>query len=359
MTKFAINGFGRIGRSSARVWLASHRNHLELVAINTSGSLKASGWAHLLKYDTAYGPLPYTVDGEDLQDPKSATDNPHIGNLHLKSSDFSYTIPVLAQRDPKLIKWSDYGATIIIESTGVFTSKDLASQHLIGGAKHVVISAPAKGEDVQTVVLGVNDDLLTKDKSSAFSVVSNASCTTNCVSPVAAIMQDKIGVIKAMLLTVHGYTDDQNLQDNSHKDLRRSRAAAANIVPTSTGAALAATAAIPELKGLFDGIAVRVPVITGSLTDFTFITTRSTSVEEINEMFLESSRLPHWSGILAVTDEPLVSSDIVGRPESAIVDLAMTRVVDGNMVKVLAWYDNEWGYTNRLVEEAIKLGDLD
>ncbi len=359
MFKFAINGFGRIGRSSARVWLASHRQNLELVAINTSGSLKASGWAYLLKYDTAYGPLPYQVTGEDLLDPKSVTpENSHIGNLHVKGPDFSYTIPVLAQRDPSLIKWADYGANIIIEATGVFTTKESASKHLIGGATHVVISAPAKGDDVETVVLGVNDEIFTKDKSNGFSVVSNASCTTNCVSPVAAVMQDRIGVIKAMLLTVHGYTDDQNLQDNSHKDLRRSRAAASNIVPTSTGAAIAATYAIPELKGLFDGLAIRVPVITGSLTDFTFITTRSTSVEEINEMFIDASRLPRWHGILAVTDEPLVSSDIIGRSESAIVDLSMTRVVDGDMVKVLAWYDNEWGYTNRLVEQVLKLAQL-
>ena len=353
MVNFSINGFGRIGRQAARVWLKKHTDKLNLAAINTSGSLPVSGWAYLLKHDTAYGTLDLKIEAEEVAAP------PLIGFLHIQTATTNYKIPVLAQKDPQLIPWSTYTVHVVIESTGIFTTLELARQHLIGGAKFVVLSAPAKGGSVSTAVLGVNEsDVLIKDKLNAISVISNASCTTNCVAPVAAIMHNKIGVRKAMLLTAHGYTDDQNLQDNSHKDLRRSRAAAANIVPTSTGAAITTTEAIPELKGLFDGIALRVPVITGSITDFTFLTKRPTSVEEINEMFIDASRSPAYQDILAVTEEPLVSSDIIGRSESAIVDLSLTRVVDGDLVKVLAWYDNEWGYSNRLVEQVIKLGEI-
>lgn len=360
MVNFSINGFGRIGRSSMRVWLQSHQNDATLVAINTSGSLNVAGWAHLLRYDTAYGTLPYSISAEEVQDPKEVTDtNSLIGYITIKLTNKSYKIPVLAQRDPAKIPWVEYGAEVVIESTGAFTSLDKAILHLQGGARFVVLSAPAKGEGVPTAVLGVNaEDVITKDRTGTLSVISNASCTTNSVAPVADVLHEKIGILKAMLTTVHGYTDDQNLQDNSHKDLRRARAAAQNIVPTSTGAAIAATQAIPELQGLFDGISLRVPVITGSITDFTFVTRRSTSVEEVNQIFIDASNDPKYRGILAVTDEPLVSSDIVGRPESSIVDLDMTRVVDGTLVKVLAWYDNEWGYANRLVEEVIKAGEI-
>ncbi|MBI1872013.1 type I glyceraldehyde-3-phosphate dehydrogenase, partial [Candidatus Collierbacteria bacterium] len=224
------------------------------------------------------------------------------------------------------------------------------------GAKHVVISAPVKGGEVPTVVIGVNEQVI-KEHANAMTVLSSASCTTNSVAPVAAIMHAKIGVKKAMLMTVHGYTDDQNLQDNSHRDMRRARAASANIVPTSTGAAIAATETVPELKGLFDGLALRVPVITGSISDFTFVTARITSIEEVNQMFIDAARIPPYLGILAVTNEPLVSSDIIGRPESAIVDLGLTRVVDGDLVKVMAWYDNEMGYSHRLVEQVIKVAE--
>lgn len=359
MTKFAINGFGRIGRCTARIWLASHQNDSELTAINTSGSLNVAGWAHLLKYDTAYGPLPYEITSEEVQKPDQVTnENPLLGNIVIKNSSKEIKIPVLAQRDPSRIPWDKYGAEIVIESTGAFTSLDKAIQHLCGGVKMVVLSAPAKGQGVPTVVLGVNDDeVLSKERMNVISVISNASCTTNSVAPVADILHAKLGILKAMLTTVHGYTDDQNLQDNSHRDLRRARAAAANIVPTSTGAAIAATQAIPELKGMFDGISLRVPVLTGSITDFTFITKQATSVEEVNQIFIDATHQPQYKGILAVTSEPLVSSDIVGRPESSIVDLDMTRVVDGTMVKVLAWYDNEWGYANRLLEEVIKVGE--
>lgn len=355
MIKFSVNGFGRIGRSAVRVWLESHMESLELTAINTSGSLSASGWAHLLKYDTAYGILPYPVGSEDLKDPKEATDDdPLIGNLKIEKDGKEIVIPVLAQREPALIPWSKYEVEVVIESTGVFRTQELASQHLKGGAKVVVISAPAKGGNVPTAVIGVNEqEIIGHDRTNTITVLNNASCTTNCVAPVAALMHAKIGVSKAMLLTAHAYTDDQNIQDNSHRDPRRGRAAAMNIVPTSTGAAEATTETIPELKGLFDGVALRVPVITGSITDFTFVTKRTTSVEEVNQMFEDATTHPLYKGILAVTREPLVSSDIVGRSESAIVDLEMTRVVDGDLVKVLAWYDNEWGYSNRLVEQVI------
>ncbi len=358
MTKFSINGFGRIGRSATRVWLTSHLDESNLVAINTSGSQGVSGWAYLLKYDTSYGPLPYEINAEEVQKPEEVTDtNPLLGYLNIKHPKRDLRVPVLAQRDPSRIPWDKYGTEIVIESTGAFTSLEKAILHICGGVKMVVLSAPAKGPGVPTAVLGVNEkEIFRKDHVNTISVISNASCTTNSVAPVAALLHEKLGILKAMLTTVHGYTDDQNLQDNSHRDLRRSRAAAMNIVPTSTGAAIAATLAIPDLKGLFDGISLRVPVLTGSITDFTFITQRSTSVEEINQIFIDASRTPRYKGILAVTDEPIVSSDIVGRSESSIVDLDMTRVVDGTMVKVLAWYDNEWGYANRLVEETIKVG---
>jgi glyceraldehyde 3-phosphate dehydrogenase len=358
MINFAINGFGRIGRQAMRVYLEKHTGTLSLKAINTSGSMSASGWAYLLKYDTSYGIFPIAIKGEDLKDPKTATDDdPLIGYLHITLKDSEQKIAVLAQKDPEKIPWGAYGVETVIESTGVFTSKELAGKHLTAGAKLVVLSAPAKGAEVPTSVISVNDETLHKDRQNSISVISNASCTTNSVAPVAQIMHHKLGVRKAMLLTVHGYTDDQNLQDNSHKDLRRSRAAAQNIVPTSTGAAIATTLTIPQLEHLFDGIALRVPVITGSITDFTFLTKQSTSVEEVNQMFIDASREPHYAGVLAVTDEPLVSSDIIGRSESAIVDLSLTRVVDGDLVKVMAWYDNEYGYANRLVEQVIKSED--
>jgi glyceraldehyde 3-phosphate dehydrogenase len=360
MVNFSINGFGRIGRSTARVWLQSHLDDADLVVINTSGSMNVAGWAHLLRYDTAYGILPYPISSEEVQDPKDVSDEkPLLGYITIEHPKKSYKIPVLAQRDPAKIPWIEYGTEIVVESTGAFTSLDKAVLHLQGGARFVILSAPAKGAGIPTAVLGVNEDeVITKDRTGTISVISNASCTTNSVAPVADILHSKLGILKAMLTTVHGYTDDQNLQDNSHKDLRRARAAAQNIVPTSTGAAIAATQTIPELQGLFDGISLRVPVITGSITDFTFVTRQSTSVEEVNQIFIDAENDPKYHGILAVTDEPLVSSDIVGRPESSIVDLGMTRVVDGTLVKVLAWYDNEWGYANRLVEAVIKAGEL-
>ena len=346
---FGINGFGRIGRLSVRVWHQYHQSNLSLVAINTSGSMDIEGWAHLLKYDTTYGLFPGEIGYEKYQASKDATDtDPLIGYLVI---DNKYKIPVTAQRDPAKIPWGKYGAEVIIESTGAFTSEEKAKLHLQGGAKQVIISAPAKGGNVPTSVIGVNEAaVMDKDRQNTLAVVNNASCTTNCVAPVAIVIHERLGISKAAMTTIHSYTDDQNLQDASHKDLRRARAAAHNIVPTSTGAAIATTETIPELKGLFDGIALRVPTITGSLTDFTFLVKRPTTVEEVNKYFRQATLEDRLSGILAVTDEPLVSSDIIGRRESAIVDLGLTQVIDGDLVKVFAWYDNEWGYTNRLLE---------
>ncbi len=349
MKSFGINGFGRIGRLSVRVWLVHHRDTLNLGAINTSGSMDIDGWAHLLKYDTTYGILPVSVTYEKYQSSKDASDSdPLIGYLII---DAKIRVPVLAQRAPDKIPWGKFGVEIVIESTGAFTSEDKAKAHLVGGAKQVVISAPAKGGNVPTSVIGVNaDQVIEADRRNTIAVLNNASCTTNCVAPVAVVIHERLGIAKAAMTTIHSYTDDQNLQDASHKDLRRARAAAQNIVPTSTGAAIAATEAIPELKGLFDGIALRVPTITGSMTDFTFVVKRRTTVEEVNNFFRQATLSDNLAGILAVTDEPIVSSDIVGRRESAIVDLALTQVIDGDLVKVFAWYDNEWGYSNRLVE---------
>lgn len=350
MINFSINGFGRIGRSSLRVWLKHHTNKLNLVAINTSGSLPVSGWAHLLKYDTAYGTLPDEITSKEV-----VNKTPLIGFLTIQTPNQVHKIPVLAEKDPGKIPWGKYKADIVIESTGRFREESQARKHLKSGAKQVILSAPAKGGSIPTAVIGVNEeDIVGKDQVNSYSIISNASCTTNCVAPVAAVMHGKIGVLKAMLTTIHGYTDDQKLQDNSHKDMRRARAAALNIIPTTTGAATATTETIPELKGLFQGLALRVPVITGSITDFTFVTKRTTSVEEVNQIFKDATSSPMYKNILAITEEPLVSSDIIGRPESAIVDLSLTKVVDGTLVKVMAWYDNEWGYANRLVEQVIQ-----
>lgn len=347
MIKAAINGFGRIGRLAFRVGVLKHVNELEFVAVNTSGSMDVVGWAHLVNYDTTYRKFEKNVVSEEIKKAGQASDeDPLIGYLKVDAK----KIPVLAQRDPVKIPWKNYGVDVVIESTGKFTTEEDAKKHALAGAKRVVISAPVKGGNVGTFILGVNEY-----KGEA-EVLSNSSCTTNCVAPVAAVIHAKFGVEKAAITTAHGYTDNQKLQDGSHKDLRRARAAAENIVPTTTGAAVSTTETIPELKGLFDGKALRVPVVTGSITDFTFLLKRKVTVEEVNQAFVEASRNVLYKGILAVTDEPLVSSDVIGRSESAIVDLALTQVVGGNLVKVFCWYDNEWGYANRLVEQVIRVG---
>ncbi len=349
MIKVGINGFGRIGRIAFRIGLLKHADEISFTAINTSGSMPVSGWAHLTNYDTMYRAFQYKVQANDTKDPKEVTDeDPLIGELLV--SEKNVKVPVLAQRDPAKIPWGKYGVDVVIESTGAFTKEEDAKKHAVGGAKKVVISAPVKGGNVATYILGVNEsDNLPQ-------ILSNSSCTTNCVAPVASILHSKFGIEKALMTTVHSYTDDQNLQDSSHKDLRRARAAGQNIIPTSTGAAISTTETIPELAGLFDGMSLRVPTTTGSITDFTLLLKRDVTKEEINEAFKEASKNPLYKGIIATTEEPLVSSDIIGRSESAIVDLSLTQVVAGNLVKIFAWYDNEWGYASRLIEQVIRVG---
>lgn len=344
MKSFGINGFGRIGRTAFRVWWLHHRDSIDLKVINTSGSMDIGDWATLIKYDSNYGMFSEPVTVNQLQSRKDVTDeNPVLGTLIIGGRN----ILVTAQRDPAKIPWGQNGVEVVIESTGAFTDAEKAKAHLTGGAQTVIISAPGTG-DLETSVIGV------KDNTHAFQILSNASCTTNCVAPVAQVMFQIFGIEKAMMTTIHSYTDDQNLHDNSHKDLRRARAAAMNIVPTSTGAAKAVGLVIPELQGIFDGLAIRVPTATGSLSDMVFITKRPTTKEEVNEAFIHNSQQPQWQGLLAVTNDPIVSSDIKGRRESSIVDLELTNVIGGNMVKVVSWYDNEFGYCNRLVEQVAR-----
>ncbi len=348
MVKVGINGFGRIGRIAYRIGNLKHGSELEFAAINTSGSMEVSGWAHITNYDTMYRKFEKLVGAEETKKASEATDeDPLIGYLICESRKTA----ILAQRDPEKIPWGKYGVDVVIESTGKFITSEDAQKHGKGGAKRVVISAPAKGGNVGTYVLGVNE----YDGSAM--VISNASCTTNCIAPVAAVMHAAFGIEKAMMTTIHSYTDDQNLQDNSHKDLRRARAAAENIIPTSTGAAIATTETIPELKGLFDGMAIRVPTATGSLTDFTMLLKKDVTVSQVNEAFKKATQNPLYKGILAISEGDLVSSDIIGRAESSIVDLVLTQVVSGNLVKIFAWYDNEWGYANRLIEQVIRVGN--
>ena len=346
MANLAINGFGRIGRTTFRVWWDRFKDTADLKVINTSGSADIETWAHLLKYDTNYGVWPHEVTFTQTHSTKELSDTQiELGTLTVDGRNFLVT----AQKDPAKVPWAQYGAEVIIDSTGAFLTAEKASAHLTGGAKAVILSAPAKGDGIETVVLGVKSE---KPTLTANKILSNASCTTNCVTPVAAIMMEAFGVKKAMMTTIHAYTDDQNLQDNSHKDLRRARSAARNIVPTTTGAAKTTGAVVPELQGIFDGLAIRVPVSTGSLSDTVFVTGRPTTVEEVNQAFIAASQTDRWKGIVATTTDPIVSQDIVGRSESAIIDLPLTQVIGGDLVKVISWYDNEWGYCNRLIEVA-------
>lgn len=327
MKKVAINGFGRIGRNAFKI--AFERNDIEIVAINDLTDNKTL--AHLLKHDSSYGEYQHSVEFDD----ESMTVN-------------GKRIQTFAETDPAKLPWGDLGVDVVIESTGFFVDPAKARAHIDpAGAKRVVISAPAKGEGADTIVLGVNDDKL---KDGVTEVVSNASCTTNCIAPVMAVLENNFGVEKAMMTTVHSYTASQKLQDAPAKDLREARAAAENIVPTTTGASIATTLVIPSLKNKFGGLSVRVPTPVVSLSDITFISKRDVTVEEINNAFKEASRQPYYQGILAVTEEELVSSDFKGNSHSCIVDLPLTAVTAGNLVKVVAWYDNEWGYSNRLVE---------
>jgi glyceraldehyde 3-phosphate dehydrogenase len=325
MPRIAINGFGRIGRNVFKAGF--DKPGFEVVAINDLADTKTL--AHLLKYDTVY----HTWDRIVSSDAKSIK----VGNQ---------TIAVFAEKDPSLLPWKKLGVDIVLECTGRFTEVEGASKHIAAGAKRVIISAPAKGGEIPTHVIGVNE----KEAGKKAQIINNASCTTNCIAPVAAVMHDTFGVKKAMMTTIHGYTADQNLVDGPHKDLRRARAAAENIVPTTTGAAIATAEVIPELKGLFDGFSIRVPVPVVSLCDFTLLLKKKVTVEEVNEAFKKASKNARWKGVLEVTTEPLVSSDFIGNSASSIVDLPLTKVIDGDFVKIIAWYDNEWGYSHRLAE---------
>lgn len=333
-TRIAINGFGRIGRVFFRY--AYGNPDLEFVAINDLGD--PENMAYLLKHDTVYGYYEKSVESRN-------------GNLVVDGKE----IKILQEKDPGLLPWNDLNIDIVVESTGVFESRDKAAPHLDAGAKRVVITAPAKDEITPTSTPNVGEEFLKLDK-----ITSNASCTTNAATPVMAVMGANPGVKKAILNTVHAYTASQGLVDGPDKknDFRRARAAALNIVPSTTGAALAATKALPSLAGKFDGISLRVPVVCGSIMDFTFVSARPTSAEEINDIFKRSAKEKQWKGILLVSEEPLVSSDILKNPHGSIVDLAMTRVIDGDLVKVMAWYDNEWGYAAMLLKHVLAVGEL-
>ena len=340
MLRVAINGYGRIGRLAHRVILERFTKDIDLVAVNAGSSTDIKGWMYLLKYDTAYGTLKNNLSIKE--------EGKGIGKLIVDGKPIEF----FAIKEPKELPWKDLNIDVVIESTGHFETEAGLKMHLEAGARAVVLSAPVKEGDINTYVWSVNGGKYQGEK-----IISNASCTTNCIAPVAKVMVDYFGVEKAMMSTIHGYTSDQRLQDGGHKDYRRARAASQNIVPTSTGATIAASKALPELEGIFTGLAFRVPVVVGSLSDFTFVTKRKTTVEEVNSAFEAESRNKRYDGTLQVTRDPIVSSDIVGNSASAIIDLSLTQVVGENLVKVVAWYDNEYGYANRLVEEVIMVGN--
>ena len=329
--KVGINGFGRIGRSFLRAALEQNAD-IEIVAVNDLTD--AATLAHLLKYDTTLGKLPVPVtagEGEIVVDGRS--------------------IRVTAERNPADLPWAELGIDVVVESTGVFTDAEKAKAHLAAGARKVIISAPATNQDL-TIAFGVNDEAYDEN---VHNVVSNASCTTNCLAPLAKVLNDGLGIEHGLMTTVHAYTQDQNLQDGPHKDLRRARAAAGNIVPTSTGAAKAIGQVLPELNGKLDGYALRVPVVVGSVTDLTVTVGRETTVEEVNALFAAAAEGP-LAGILRYSDEPLVSADIVTDPASCIYDAGLTKVIGGRQVKVAGWYDNEWGFSNRVVDTVLLIG---
>lgn len=329
--RLGINGFGRIGRNALKVAI-EHGDACEVIGINDLTDNKTL--AHLLKYDSTYGQYKYEVGYDD----DSITVN---GNR----------IKVFSEKDPAVLGWGELGVDVVIESTGRFLDKETAGAHLKAGAKRVIISAPSKGnEPAPTHVMGVNPSDGSED------IINNASCTTNCITPVMAVLDRAFGIEKALMSTVHSYTQSQMLQDGPAKDIREARAAAMNIVPTSTGAAIATTESLPQLKGLFNGLSFRVPTIVVSISDITALVKREVTVEEINNALITASKEPQYAGIIGVSEEELVSSDYKGNSFSAIVDLSLTRVVAGNLIKVVAWYDNEWGYSNRLVEQAILIG---
>lgn len=329
--KIAINGFGRIGRNAFKI--AQSTEGVEVVAVNDLTDTKTL--AHLLKHDSNYGIYHQEV-GFDEQ------------NIIVDGK----KIKVLAEKDPSVLPWGDLGVDIVVESTGLFTKREDAQKHLDAGAKRVVLSAPAKGDDVPTYVIGANEDKITAQDT----IISNASCTTNCITPVMAVLEEHFGVEKSLMTTVHSYTASQRLQDAPAKDIREARNAAENIVPTTTGASKAAAKALPQLKGIFDGMSIRVPTPVVSISDITFVSKKDTTVEEVNKVLAEAASSKRLEGILAYTEDELVSIDYRGNSHSAIVDAKLTNVVGGNLVKVVAWYDNEWGYSNRLVEQVVNVG---
>ena len=326
--KVAINGLGRIGRAALKIILDTPR--LELVAVNDI--VPAENIVYLLKYDTVYGRYEKTVeiDGE---------------NLIIAGKTLHYS----QEKDPARLPWSSLGVDVVLECTGVFTKREDLEKHVQAGAKYVILSAPAKSDDIATVVHGVN----TADGNT--NIIACASCTTNCITPVVEIIGRRIGIQKAIMTTVHAYTASQAIVDGPSKRFERGRAGAANFVPTSTGAALATAKALPQLDKLFDGIAVRGPVAVGSLADIVLVTERKTSVDEINQIFVEEAASDRYRGIVGVTEDPIVSSDIIKDPRASIIDLGMTRVVDGDLVKILSWYDNEWGFTNQMVRQVMEI----
>lgn len=331
MIRVAINGFGRVGRNAFKI--LRDRDDAEVVAINDITDAKTL--AHLLKYDSSYGTYEREV---------SASENGIIVD--------GVEVPVFAEKEPANLPWKDLGVDVVIESTGFFTKPEAARAHIEAGAKRVIISAPAKGEGARTVVLGVNEDTIEVSDE----IISNASCTTNCIAPIMKVLEEEFGIEKAMMTTVHSYTGSQRLLDAPAKDLREARSAAENIVPTTTGASKAAALTIPSLTGKFNGLSVRVPTPVVSLSDITAVIKRDTTKEELAEVFKRVASEEYYEGIIGVTEEELVSSDFIGDPRSCIVDLPLLDVVGGNMIKVVAWYDNEWGYSNRLVELTVDFG---
>jgi glyceraldehyde 3-phosphate dehydrogenase len=330
--RVAVNGFGRIGRNIVRAIYESGRKDIDIVAINDLGPIETN--AHLMRHDSVHGRFPHTVEVKG--------DTIVVGDESFK---------VLAERDPSKLPWGDLGVDIVLECTGIFTSKEKASAHLTAGAKRVIVSAPADGADL-TVVYGVNHDKLTKDHI----IISNASCTTNCLAPVAKVLNDAFGIEKGFMTTVHSYTGDQPTLDTMHKDLYRARAAAMSMIPTSTGAAKAVGLVLPELKGKLDGVSIRVPTPNVSVIDFKFVPSRKVTVDEVNDVLIKASDSGPLKGILAYTREPLVSIDLNHNPASSTFAIDQTKVIEGDLVRVMSWYDNEWGFSNRMADTAVAFG---
>lgn len=328
MAKVAINGMGRIGRAAFKIIL--DRPELELVAINDL--IPPDGLAYLLQYDTCYGRYEKKVESDD-------------NGLAVDGVKYK----VVSEKDPTKLPWRDLGVDIVFECTGIFTKKEDLEKHIRAGAKHVILSAPSKSSEIVTVVYGVNKS------ESPVQIISCASCTTNCITPVVEIMGRRIGIKKAIMTTVHAYTATQSLVDGFSKEIRRGRAGAVNLVPSSTGAAIATTKSLPQYDGKFDGVAIRAPLPVGSIADIVFLTERETTVEEVNRIFVEESKSERYRDVLGVAEAPFVSSDIIKDPRASVVDLELTQVVDKDLVKVMSWYDNEWGYTNQMIREGVRI----